>query len=488
MSTAEYINLFGTYWDKNEKQTKKFTLWPDQVTMMNNSDMYKGIMAPKARQNGASECFAEKGLKTSLENENTEGVIFSKSEDFASYFLEYRILRKYRNLPKIAQIQWPEIVGRPTKTEVKFSNGSVIRSLTSSQTGAASMSLDWAIFDEAGGIDENYKNFKQLFANSYPTLDQNKNSWYAIIGTSVPGSYYNELMRLVWEGKRKNLQYYFMPWTSDPKRTIEWYHEQKEVLQDDIYLQYPSSMEEFFYVKEGLVYKGFDPKPGGVHINNFTINADWQFFLSYDHGFIHPAFCLYGFYDPYLDHLYIHDEVATEKDHQKPVDEIAMMILKKLIPYSRPPRAQFADNSIFHRTNGTSTTTAELFRKNKVLFRAAKKHDEKVAINMLATRLSHGTLTIHPQCEKLIENFKTYRWKPGQLSEKPEDKNNDGLDALCYLDAEVQKLKLNTHAPEKIEAFTKESQRGKILGKQRLAFAMTTRNPSLQDSSKWMSW
>ena len=87
LTLKEYITLFGSIWNPNNKRFSAFELWPEQENLCDFIEKHKVPLIPKTRQGGISEIAAERALKECLQYPNTEGVIISKSEDFAEYFL-----------------------------------------------------------------------------------------------------------------------------------------------------------------------------------------------------------------------------------------------------------------------------------------------------------------------------------------------------------------------------------------------------------------
>lgn len=447
--------MFGSFFNKETRRFEKLVLWPGQEELCDFSEQHQICLYPKPRQSGYSEFHAEKAIFECFKHENTEIVVISKSEFFADYFLEYRVERKLANLPKIPGLAWPE-AHKPKKDEVRFENGSTIKSITSSQSSAASMSLDGLIIDEAGGIDENYKNFKQLFINALPTLEANPNSWCAIIGTSVPGSYYNEMVREAYTDPDSEFKYFFKPWSINPKRDEEWYERQRKRLKDGVYTQFPRDMEDFFYVKDGLVFKNFDSRTDGIHIQKFVPNFNHDFIIGYDHGTKDPAVCLFALHEPYEDILYVYEEVYFAQDHGQPVSIIAKNIKDRLKKQPKSPTRRVADTQIFSKT-GLQISYADIFKKYGISFSKAYKHDKMGSYALLSDRFQFAKIMISPSCTHLIEELRTHRWAPNRQKEEPEDKNNHCIDALRYICAEIKKK--NKQGPViKPKPYSKESE------------------------------
>jgi hypothetical protein len=466
MSLVKYIANFGTILDQNglSKTYKKripFKLWPRQAEMCDFIERVKFVLIPKSRQKGASETGAERALKTLMENENTEGVAISISEDVAGYFLTRRVLPKYQEMNRLFPNKFPQIV-KQTKDMIEWEGGRVIRSLSSSQTAGASMTLDFLIMDECGGIDENrQKNvdtsiFKEIWTNAKPSLDQNPLGWAMLIGTSVPGSYYNQLVKEAYDANNEGyLKYFFIGWWHQPGRNAKWYEQEASALKDKVYSQHPTDMDDFFYVRDGLVFKHFDGKEpdldgrgGGRHIYNFTIGqgfkrkldkdvtnyrCSWNgnYITSYDHGTNHPAVNLYSVYEQYSDMLYVFAETFFHEGHGTDTVDIAKRIHERLKMYPKRPDKQIADGAIFNKIGVKSV--GSIFREEGLAFTKAKKHDESASRELLSNRFRDNKILIHPDCVNLIAQIKSYRWDSKSVGDKPIQKNDDAIDALRYL-------------------------------------------------------
>lgn len=429
LSLKEYISLFDRYWDRDKLRVSPMKLWPKQEEYCDFIEKNKIYVSPKARQNGISEMHASRALKQVLQDENQEIVVISKSESHAKYFLDKRIRFKYKNLPKHPGISWPRIE-KDNIDEIIFDNGSSIKSITSSSSSAASMTLDALIIDEAGGIDENGGKFEAIWMNALPAIEKSPNSWCAVIGTSVPGSFYNEMVMDSYKGVN-GIPYFFLPYNTDPSRTEEWWEDQHKIHKDGMYLQYPKNMDHFFYVKEGLVFKSFDAKEGGRHVKHKPVNWNNPIYIGYDHGFLHPAGCLFCSYDEYTDHLHVFDEIYLPQGHQTSVSDIAEKIKKAIKALPAKPHKMIADNAIFRR-DGVQTP-ADIFRKNGVAWGHSEKYDEKASRDLLIERFGTDRISISPNCSNLIEELRSSRWDTKKKEEKVIDSGNDLIDPLRYI-------------------------------------------------------
>lgn len=471
LSLFDYISVFGSIVDLDVesdsfKKRITFKLWKRQKEACDFMELPGNqiMLLPKSRQKGYSEIAAERALKTLMENENTEGAAISKSEDFAKYFLQKRMMSKYKELiKKFPEMHFPKVI-KETKEEIVWEGNRVMKSISCSSTAAASLTLDFLIIDEAGGIDEGRgamgenSIFKPILNNSIPACDQNANAWIMIIGTSVPGTYYNQLVREAYEAEQKGedstIKYFFIGWHHQPGRDRAWYFRQRDILKEDVYLQHPTTMADFFFVKDGLVFQHFDQQEEGTHIKTYSIGEtifrkikgrsdhikpSWnlQYITSYDHGTNHPAVNLYGLFDKFKDILYIFDETFFPDGHGTDVSEIAQIIQRKMHEHPIKPHRMIADGAIYNDIGIESV--GDRFKKYGLKFKKAKKHDEAASRDLLSSRFRDNTIVIHSKCIHLIDQLRSYRWDPKSKGEKPIQKDDDAIDALRYMCAECKK-------------------------------------------------
>jgi hypothetical protein len=430
-----------SFFKHNEGDRMPFRLWRKQEEFCDFCEIHKRVISPKSRQKGFSEMSAERAIKTLLGKKNGKVVVISASEDKARDYKNDRFLPKYEHLLKNAAFPVPKIV-KNTEKEIRLENGSKLLILPASKIGAAGITADGLVFDEAGGADESRgataenSHFKQLLRNSLPAMDRRPKSWMMIIGTSVPGTYYNELVRQSWnevynkENQKWPYRPFFIGCFDEPGRDQAWYDEKKMELQEDIYLQQPRDINDFFHVKDGLVIKDFDRDR---HTGKFELNPDWEYYVLYDHGTIHPAACVYLAYDPIADHVYVFKcDYFGPWGHETPVSAIANKIRTTVYHLKRPIRAWVADNDIFKKRGVDSV--AKVFANNGIKdWKAATKHDEEGSLALLKERFRQCSITIdEDEADDLIIELQTWRYKVKGANTTPQDRNNDAIDALKY--------------------------------------------------------
>jgi len=508
MSLFEFITAFGSITDQDAeadtfKERIPFALWPRQAEACLFMETVQNVLLPKSRQKGYSEISAERCLLTLFSHKNVKGAVVSKSEDFAKAYLTDRILPKYKEMTKNHPGKFPKII-KDNKDEIEWEGGRKLLSISCSNTGAASLTLDFMVFDEAGGIDKgagkSFENslFKSILHNSMPALDQNPRSWSMIIGTSEPGTYYNKLVREAYDNNNTGeYKYFFIGWWHQPGRNEAWYLKQVQKLGNDVRLQHPTDMDDFFFVKDGLVFPHFDAREGGKHVFDFEIGTpiirkvrkglkyniqkfrpSWnlEFFTVYDHGTNHAACNLYFLYDVYSDMLFVFDEVFFQDGHGSSVPEIEAKLKEKVrdYPIPRKPDKEVADGAIFNDIGVESV--GKLFKKLGRSFRKAKKHDESASRELLNARFRDNKIIIHPSCTNFIAQLKGYLWDASKLIEKPIQKADDSIDCARYgcMECKPQAHAIKERPRDSYEMKVKENE-------------FQNRNYS-QSGEDWQSW
>ena len=442
MTLNEFISFFMKLWNPGKLEYAQFVPWNGQLDLIEWLDEKYESWIPKARQLGISEIAACRICKTMLQYPGSQGIVISKTEPDAEYFLKHRVLAKLRNLPTIPGVVWPTIVV-DNKDKLELSNGSVLWSKPASNGAGASNTLNYIVFDEAGGIDKQPNaDFATMYKNAMPTIEKaarygvaGLTSWAMVIGTSEPGTFYNETIRKMHNGKI-DADYYFLSWKTDPSRDAEWAIKTKSKLEreSDFFNQYPANMEDFFANREGLVFPTFDQRLDGKHINVDDAPLHAQMTIGYDHGFKDDAVMIAAYYDQYEDHLYVKQETRWR---QIDAGEIASDYKKIRANFKRPVKFEVADTSIHNRTGVRSV--ASFFKEKGVRWQKAHKHDKTGSISMLNHRFAKNKITIDNSCRDLIEELCAYSWNPRTNGEKPQDGKDHGIDALLYICAHLVK-------------------------------------------------
>ena len=73
----------------------------------------------------------------------------------------------------------------------------------------------------------------------------------------------------------------FLPWTTDPRRTPEWYEQSKKMLKDDVFAEYPSTPEEAFRQVGGAFFGEIREY---IHATDILPTGTCRRYVSLDYG------------------------------------------------------------------------------------------------------------------------------------------------------------------------------------------------------------
>jgi hypothetical protein len=191
-----------------------------------------------------------------------------------------------------------------------------------------------------------------------------------------------------------------------------------------------------FEFSEGLVY----PDAARFVVDSFAPPREWKRIVAFDYGLSDDAVFLFGALDPHNNILYFYREIRTKN---KNVDDLARMfkqgsadvpiggwITQPIIDPKSGVKRDYDKKSLIghfleHGINfkpGVISLDARIFRTN--------------------TYLGSGRIRIMDCCSGLINEVKAYKYpaKAGSVSElspKPEDKNNHGINAMEWICMEL---------------------------------------------------
>lgn len=199
----------------------------------------------------------------------------------------------------------------------------------------------------------------------------------------------------------------------------------------------------------GLIYKRFDPKPGGLHVLNkerwIPDWNHWELHLSLDHGLNNPT--AVGFHAVDTD-----GQIITFDEHYKSeltVPEHAIQIHKKLIAMDMPIErvaSLTADPSINQRESNTGTSIQQEYAKHGIYW-ALGNNDVKSGIIRVKQFMQPHPKTGIPRwritrnCVNHIKEHSRYRWKTYETKKKnyennayeePHKYNDHSCDSLRY--------------------------------------------------------
>ena len=446
MTFEEFLDVFGVIEDAETRVVDKLELWDAQRGFVNwlDGSWTKGLCL-KARQLGISTIAGLYCIYMMLKVEGSQGLVISKDDDAAKYFLEFKVSSIYKKLPRIDGITWPAIV-KDSANRFTISTGSFTGALPATGSGSAGYVASYVLSDEAGLVDGNNASkggLAEVVTNVGATVEKSGGK-VVYFGTAKRGSYFNKMVEKSIAGKMPSTEFFFLNAKSDPNRTDEWLEQEKELYpsEADFLSQFPQKPEDVLMSRDGLVFDMFDPMEGGGHVfANVKAELTLPTYFILDHGYSHPSVLLWCAYDITKDMVYVLGERRWEKTS---VPEIARDIhaIKNKLP--KIPETWLADSAIFNETGVNSV--ANVYREHGIKWSKTYKHNglslTDGSLGMLASRFMKHTVQISSVCKKLIWELSNWEWsvkRDGTDTNKPKDIHDDGIDCLRYLCAEVSR-------------------------------------------------
>ena len=213
---------------------------------------------------------------------------------------------------------------------------------------------------------------------------------------------------------------------------------------DNLYANYPEIWRKKY------LFGSFDAFEGQIFSNFydghlFNINEefpdgvpqDWERIIAVDYGYRMPTAVLWGAVD-YDNNLWVYDEFYEKEWH---TEDTAKEVLRRIDERKETILHRYIDPSASAQHGGHLSPIYEFAQHGLFLSPAERRVGGdaawRVSIDRLIQRFEHNTIKISTQCENLIRELKTYKWKrqtPGsQEKEAPIKKNDHAVDALRYM-------------------------------------------------------
>lgn len=382
----------------------------------------------KARQLGISWLLSAFGLWKSCYHPTAHGALISKGQK-ESVDLIRRMKFIHDNLPP-----WLQDPGARFMTEqVKFSSGSIVRALPSTPDAGLGTQNNWAAFDEYAFHEYGGPNYAAMV----PTLSAGHQ--LLIMSTASHqlgpnGPFYER-----WQEARDGIVPYepvFLSWDVRPGRDENWLRSERQKfvgLPQDFSAFYPSSPEEAFQAKSGLVYEMWDDK---LHVRGprYPWEECVRRVAGVDFGGGDPTAIVMMGYDP---DGHIHQYGEFYERGAIGVEELATFIAHW------DNRARLSSIEC-DPSQGTAIETLHAMG----LPAKAANNRKLEGITEIATLLEKDRLTISPDCVHSIKEFAGYRWretndpnsKERYATKTPVDHHADAHDARRYAVRELWKM------------------------------------------------
>lgn len=471
MTFRQFVVAFGTLlrvgepWEP-EPEVRKYRPWrlwkgwegnpgqPDVADMLPSVRIFR---SPKARQKGMTEMWAMYCAYVLMREGKVNAKAFGSDTKQTKEIMELRFKTKIEGMMEVyPEIPWPRWEIGVERAD-NLDNGSYFQVYSSENTGAHGGTPRLTLFDEA----QNYasSDFREMMKGIGPSL--NGANQLAILGTARSGSAFNESISLtmkrvpeigknIWrsEDRTSDDRYWsagmiFLNDDLDPShRSAAWKENQlNEIFGGDTIAfksQHPDTILDMFASHEGLVVSSWDTPRHVVELP-----VEWkphhEFYLVYDHGSTqsHPAVALFIHYDPWLDFVYVFDEVFIRG---RELAFVASEIVRKLAEWRKQwhgggPRVRpYGDV----RGRYGARQVDEILREETGLdFIGVNKQDEAAKIELMKIRHFRGRgadrrggIAYSPRCAQSVKQISSWRYKEGK--DVPADLEQDAADALKY--------------------------------------------------------
>lgn len=250
--------------DKEHGGDVPFKLWKSQRGILKQFLKATYLFILKARQLGLTWLTAAYCLWLAIFNINQHIVIISAKEGLAIQFLD-RLKFMFDRLPTWMR---PHVYKR-TNTELGFGyeekddkgnavvkgHNSLIQSLTTTPSGAQSMTVNLLVIDEASLVE----NIRKIWRSSKPGVDSVNGRIIVISNPIKDGSgwpWFRTQFINAYRGAAGRIRYLFLPWNAHPKRPKNFIDIQRAegYDDDDIAMHYPSSVEEAIEALSGSFF------------------------------------------------------------------------------------------------------------------------------------------------------------------------------------------------------------------------------------------
>ncbi len=191
-----------------------------------------------------------------------------------------------------------------------------------------------------------------------------------------------------------------------------------------------------FQYAEGLVY----PSALRNVVETFEIPSHWKRIVAYDYGLSDDSVFIFGAVDELHNLLYIYKEV---RDNNKSIEVLARMFLQetKDIPVGGWITAPIIDPKSGPKRDYNKKSLSDHFLEYGIAFKSGHVNVD-ARVYRLNTYFESGRVKVMDCCEDLIRELRDYKFISNEnthsgRSDKPEDKNNHGINALEWIVMEL---------------------------------------------------
>ncbi len=485
LTFREFLFAFGTLWLEGEDGELSYRPWvpwrgvagkPGQDDVAEMLPQVQVFYAPKARQKGLTELWSLYCAFVLMKEPKSGAKAFGASAAQTKEIMDLRFKRKIEGLAAVyPEIPWPKWeIG---KDRAECDNGSYFNVYSSENTGAHGGSQRLTLLDEA----QNYAkdDYREMMKGILPLL-RGRNQ-LAVLGTSRSGSDFNDVVKGIrarhpsvrkdtWmpddrtaDGRYARTGMIFLADDLDPEHRVPGWREFQLTERFggdlvDMASQHPMTFDDMLLSRSGRVVASWDD---ARHVAEIPVV--WQkhhdFYLVYDHGSTegHPAVAMFIQYDPWLDFVYVFDEVFIRGRELAFVSaEIVKTLARWRLEWTGGGPRVKAYGDVRGRY-GHRQVDEILMEETGIAFQGVYKQDEAARIELIKLRHFRGRgpvgttvggistwaaerkggIVYSPRCKGSIKQISELRYKDGK--DTPQELENDAFDCEGYGLYEISK-------------------------------------------------
>ena len=296
-----------------------FTLWPNQIVALASFITNRLNIVLKARQLGLTWLALAYAIWRMIHQPGYAVVAMSKREEdskelarrigFILKYLPPTMIREKKTAGKWNGPTWEATtlvvtINHPGKEP------SIFNSLTAAQDSGRSLTASLVILDEWA-----FQQWaREIWAAAYPTINRPTGGQVIGLSTAKRMTLYEEIWRKATQGVNTFARV-FLPWSTDPRRTEEWYEQtRKDLGEQKTKEEYPNTPEEAFSAAEGVAFPEFSYD---LHVvKPFEIPAHWRKWRSADNGYTDP-FAWYWYTVDEFGTVYVYREYTRDPKEPK---------------------------------------------------------------------------------------------------------------------------------------------------------------------------
>ncbi|MFP4661950.1 MAG: hypothetical protein ACLFPF_07165 [Halanaerobiales bacterium] len=288
-----------------------FNLWPAQKKSLKLFEDERFVIVLKTRQIGFSWLALAYGVHNCIYKPGYSANVIAQTEENSKELIR-RVDFILRHLPNWLIVsedaeeeeKQENITGLIFKTHtlkivINRPDGepSVFKGFTSSASSAHGFTANLIILDEWARHPE----AEDIWEAAYPTINRPTGGQVIGISTGIKNTFFDDMWQGAdWEfgaekGAGSNLfTGIFLPWSADPRRTIEWYEETKRNMPNKYRSQYPATPSDAFSVGKGAFFTEWDSNIHVPYGKEWYPPYSWRIVGAYDGGYNRASFGWYA--------------------------------------------------------------------------------------------------------------------------------------------------------------------------------------------------